>query len=130
MAGRNRKGLPSLFCVLALLLVAACVVPSPERQLLRDFFSACRAYDTTAMARFGTAPCNPRTDGVVEDFEIVDRGSTDVTIAARVRPLGGAPADQMFRVSLERKDGRLVVSGLTRLPASQISPEASSAPLN
>jgi hypothetical protein len=115
----------------ALLAGSACVVPSAERQLLMNFFAACEVYDAVAMARFGTAACNPRTDGVVESFDIVDSSDAEVTIAASVRPLGGDPQDQVLRLGLARnEDGRLVVSALTRLPASRTSPAASSVPPN
>jgi hypothetical protein len=120
----------SLAVVSILLLGTACVVPSPERQLLQNFFAACQVYDTTAMARLGTAACNPRADGVVEQFEVLSRTGDEVVIAARVRPLGGSAASQSLRVRLARQDGRLVVAGITRLPASQTLPATSSAPLN
>ena len=115
--------------LVALLACAACVVPSAERQLLMNFFAACEVYDTVAMARFGTAACNPRTDGVVESFDIVESADTEVTIAARVRPLGDQPRDRMLRIGLARNaEGRLVVSAITPLPASRTSPAAFSAP--
>ena len=114
--------------LVALLAGSACVVPSAERQLLMNFFAACEIYDTVAMARVATAACNPRTDGVVESFDIVERSDTEVTIAARVRPLGDEPQDRMLRIGLARnREGRLVVNGITRLPASRTSPAASSA---
>ena len=119
----------------ALLVAAACVWPSPERQLLLDFFHACRIYDTTVLARLATAACNPRTDGVVQDFEIVNvehvGGGSEVarvvTLDARVRPLGGSPAPQRLAVRLQQVDGRWMVAAITPLPASRTSPAASSA---
>lgn len=119
----------------ALLLAAACAWPSPERQLLLEFFQACRIYDTTVLARLATATCNPQTDGVVQDFDIVSvenvgAGSGTarvVTLDARVRPLGGAPAPQRLTVRLQQVDGRWMVAAVTPLPASRISPAASSA---
>ena len=121
----------------ALLAGTACAWPSPERQLLLDFFQACQVYDTTVLARLATAPCNPRVDGVVQDFEIMSvrnadswtgAPARDVTIDARVRPLGGSPAPQMLSVRLSEVEGRWMVAGVTPLPASQTSPAASSAP--
>jgi hypothetical protein len=123
--------------IAALLFGAACAWPSPERQLLLDFFQACQVYDTTILARLATVSCNPRADGVVQEFEIVsvrDAGSgvgapvRDVTINARVRPLGGVPVPQMLSVRLSEVEGRWMVAGVTPLPASQTSPAASSAP--
>lgn len=122
--------------LIAFLFGAACVWPSPERQLLLEFFQACQVYDTAVLARLATVPCNPRVDGVVQDFEIVSvrdaDGSNgapvrDVTINARVRPLGGTPVQRMLSVKLSEVEGRWMVAGVTPPPASQTSPAASSA---
>jgi hypothetical protein len=127
----------SLSALSALLFSAACVWPSPERQLLLDFFHACQVYDTTVLARLATASCNPRTDGVVQDFEIVkveEAGQSgaaparQVTLNARVRPLGGSPAARALAVRIEQIDGRWMVAEVMPLRASQTSPAASSAP--
>ena len=126
----------SVATLTALLLFPACAWPSADRQLLLDFFEACRLYDTTVLARLATTTCNPTTDGVVQDFAIVnaeDVGEVnggrarEVTLNARVRPLGGSPAPQTLTVRLQQVEGRWVVSAVTRLPASQTSPAASSA---
>jgi len=123
----------------ALLLLAGCAWPSPDRQLLLDFFQACRVYDTTVLARLATTPCNPGTDGVVQDFEIAKieevgaAGSArarELTLNARVRPPGGSAAPQRLTVRLEQVEGRWMVSAVTRLPASRTSPAASSVPPN
>ena len=123
----------------ALLLLAGCAWPSPDRQLLLDFFQACRVYDTTVLARLATTSCNPATDGVVQDFEIAAvedvsgaggaRGR-ELTLNAHVRPLGGSAAPQRLTVRLDQVEGRWMVSAVTRLPASQTSPAVSSAPPN
>jgi hypothetical protein len=120
----------------ALLLLAACAWPSPDRQLLIDFFQACRVYDTTVLARLATTSCNPAADGVVQDFEMLrtEEASTasgvsarEITLEARVRPLGGSPVRQAMIARLERVDGRWMVAAVTRLPASRTLPAASSA---
>lgn len=126
-----RRLKPALYCCLAYpLFTAGCVWPSPERQLLLDFFQACRVYDTTVLARLSTVACNPKTDGVVQEFDIVqiDRAAaaTQVTIHARVRSFGGQVSERNVTLSLERRDGRWMVTGLTPPPASQTSPAASS----
>ena len=127
----------SVATLTALLVAGACVWPSPERQLLLNFFHACRVYDTTVLARLATIPCNPQSDGVVQDFQIVtvedlggaaDGGSRAVTLDARIRPLGGSPETRRLAVTLMQVDGRWMVAGVRRLPASQTSPAASSAP--
>jgi hypothetical protein len=126
-----RRLKPALYCCLAYpLFTAGCVWPSPERQLLLDFFQACRVYDTTVLARLSTVACNPKTDGVVQEFDIVriDRAAaaTQVTIRAQVRSFGGQVSERNVTLSLERRDGRWMVTGLTPPPASQTSPAASS----
>ena len=112
------------------LLASACVWPSAERQLLLDFFHACRVYDTTVLARLSTVECNPKTDGVVQEFDIVriDRvaDTRRVTIRARVRSFAGQMSERNVTLSVERRDGRWMVTGLTPPPASQTSPAASS----
>ncbi len=122
---------PALYCCLLYpLLTAACVWPSAERQLLLDFFQACRVYDTTVLARLSTVACNPKTDGVVQEFDVVriDRAAdaTRVTIHAQVRSFGGQVSERNVTLSLERRDGRWMVTELTPPPASQTSPAASS----
>ena len=120
----------------ALLLLAACAWPSPDRQLLLDFFQACRLYDTTVLARLATTSCNPATDGIVQAFDIVgaeEAGTAtgararNVTLDAGVRPPGGSPMRQRMIVKLEEVEGRWMVTAVTRLPASRTSPAASSA---
>ena len=123
--------------IVALALGAACAWPSPERQLLLNFFQACRVYDTTVLARMATASCNPHTDGVVQDFDMVSvenrlapapaRPIREVTIRARVRPLGGPAVERTIAVTLEQIEGRWLVTALTPLRASQTLPAASSA---
>jgi hypothetical protein len=117
--------------LMAVSLAIGCVWPSPERQLLLDFFQACRIYDTTVLARLATVSCNPMTDGIVQGFEIlaVDRApdSSNVTIRAQVRSFEGQVSEQTISVSIGRHNGRWMVTGLTPPPASQTSPAASSA---
>jgi hypothetical protein len=110
----------------------ACVWPSPERQLLLDFFQACRVYDTTVLARMATTACSPATLGVVDGFEmvrVVNEGNRkEVTIDARLHTLAGEGREGPFVVELEDVDGRWLVTNLTPPPASQTSPATSSAP--
>jgi hypothetical protein len=123
----------SVATLTALVIGIGCAWPSPERQLLLDFFHACRLYDTTVLARLSTAACNPRTDGVVQDFDIVNvekmagDAARVVTLDARVRPLGGVAVRQRLTARLQQVDGRWTVAAITLLPASRTSPAASSA---
>ena len=84
---------------------------SPEEQLLTDFFEASRVYDVSVMSRLSAAPLNPRTDGIVDSFEIarVDRaddGSETVTVDARVRSFDGQVNSRRLEFTLTRRNGR------------------------
>ena len=114
------------------MFIAGCVWPTPERQLLQDYFQACRLYDLTVLERLSTVACNPRTDGVVQGFEIagVERGtpaSRKVSIQAAVRMFDGSSSNRTMTVTLTEQGGRWMVTGITPPPASQTSPAASSA---
>jgi hypothetical protein len=89
---------------------AACGVLSPEEQLLTDFFEASRVYDTAVMARLSAVPLNPRTEGIVDAFDIsdVDRSDTQaerVTVTANVRAFDGRVRPRRFVFTVTRRDG-------------------------
>jgi hypothetical protein len=54
---------------------AGCGSSSPEAQLLNNFFRAARVRDNTTLANIGAVSFNPRTEGTVEDFEVVNVGA-------------------------------------------------------
>ena len=88
----------------------------PEEQLLTDFFEASRLYDTAVMARLSAVPLNPRTEGIVDSFDIerVDQaedGRTRVTVNARVRRFDGQVGSRRLVFSLVRQDGRWFIAG-------------------
>ena len=88
----------------------SCGVLSPEEQLLTDFFEASRVYDTAVMARLSAVPLNPRTDGIVDSFNIsrVDRSDDQmarVTVAANVRAFDGRVRPRQFVFTVTRRDG-------------------------
>ena len=56
------------------LVEAACGSSSPEAQLLNNFFRAARVRDNTTLANISAVSFNPRTEGTVEDFEVVSVG--------------------------------------------------------
>ena len=53
---------------------AACTSAPPEQQLLTNFFRAARVRDNTTLGNISAVTFNPRTEGTVEDFEIVGVG--------------------------------------------------------
>ena len=101
---RNSRG--ALAFALVLVLTLGGCSSSPERQLLTDFFLAARLNDTTALATLGEASFNPRTQGTVQDFDIVDQTESNLTkqviIDAQVRLPDGEMVQQRLTVSLRR----------------------------
>lgn len=94
---------------------------SPEEQLLTDFFEASRLYDTAAMARLSAVPLNPRTEGIVDAFDIErvnegDDGRTRVTVNARVRRFDGQVGSRQWVFSLVRQDGRWFIQDWAAAP--------------
>ena len=63
------------------------------------------------MARLSAVPFNPRTDGIVDSFDIsgVDRSDNQterVTVAASVRAFDGRVRSRQFVFTVTRRDGR------------------------
>ena len=52
----------------------ACSSAPPEQQLLINFFRAARVRDNTTLGNISAVNFNPRTEGTVEDFEVVSVG--------------------------------------------------------
>jgi hypothetical protein len=62
----------AVFALLAstLAFVASCSGGS-EKKLLEDFFRASRLRDNVTLGNFATASFDPRTDGIVQSFDVV-----------------------------------------------------------
>ena len=108
---QNRKSRLVRLAFVVACTAIACGVLSPEEQLLRDFFEAARAYDTTVMARLSAMPMNPRTDGIVDAFTIrlVDRADDPrerVTVAANIRGFDGRSRSRDLVFTITHRDGR------------------------
>ena len=56
------------------LVEAACGSATPEEQLLTTFFRAARVRDNTTLGNIAAITFNPRSEGTVEQFEIVSVG--------------------------------------------------------
>ena len=56
------------------LLAAACGSNAPEQQVLTNFFRASRVRDNATLANLTAVSFDPRTDGTVQDFDIVSVG--------------------------------------------------------
>jgi hypothetical protein len=61
-------------------LIMACS-GGAEQKILDDFFRAARLRDNTTLGNFATVSFDPRTDGIVQKFEVVS------VSAERVRPI-------------------------------------------
>jgi hypothetical protein len=130
----------SLGLAVAAGLLAGCGVPSSDEQVLLRFFRASRLYDVAAIEKVALVAFNPVTDGIVQDFVVAgvkaSEATREVTIDAQVRRAAGVVAGfsrpltvtERLVVTMERRDGRWLITGITRPPASQTSPAASSAP--
>lgn len=58
----------------ALVASACSMTRAPEEQVLTNFFRASRVRDNTTLANIAAVSFDPRTDGVVQDFEVVEIG--------------------------------------------------------
>ena len=98
------------------MLAAACGSVPPEHQTLTSFFQGSRLRDTTVLAAIAAVTFEPRTDGSVQQFEIVDFGAEQmqpdgstiakaVTIDAQVRTPDGQVVPKSFVVSMQRGTG-------------------------
>jgi hypothetical protein len=56
------------------LLAAACGSTSPEQQVISNFFRASRVRDNQTLANLAAVSFDPRTQGTVQDFEVVSSG--------------------------------------------------------
>jgi hypothetical protein len=66
---RRRRSIACVFVASTLAFAASCSGGS-ERKLLEDFFRASRLRDNVTLGNFATATFDPRTDGVVQGFEV------------------------------------------------------------
>jgi hypothetical protein len=75
----RRRSLACAFLASTLVIVASCSGISTEKKLLEDFFRASRLRDNVTLGSFATATFDPRTDGIVQSFEVVTVGEEKVT---------------------------------------------------
>jgi len=54
------------------LLMAACGSSTPEQQVLNNFFRASRVRDNATLANIAAVSFDPRTEGTVQNFDIVN----------------------------------------------------------
>ena len=108
-----------LLAALALTLPACGWTPADE-QVLRKFFEESRLYDRTLLAAHGTVVFDPGTNGVVQQFEVLERGADQqiapgyvrrqLTVRADVRSSEGRVEPKTLAVTLERRNDRWMVT--------------------
>jgi hypothetical protein len=59
------------------LLLSACGSSSPEQQVLNNFFRASRVRDNATLANIAAVSFDPRTEGTVQNFEVVNVGEEE-----------------------------------------------------
>jgi hypothetical protein len=59
------------------MLAAACGSSPPERQVINNFFRASRLRDNATLANVAAVSFDPRTEGTVQDFDIVSIGDEE-----------------------------------------------------
>ena len=78
------------------------------------FFEAARLHDTTVMAKYATVTFNPKTEGVVQEFDVEDVEELAprfkvVTLRAQVRGPDGRVAERQLSASMrEQPDGWVI----------------------
>ena len=100
---------------------------SLDEQLLQRFFEASRIYDRVALEKVAAPGVvyNPVTEGVVDDFIVVDvseaSGRRTVRVDAIVR-VEGQTRRQRLEAVLDRGDVGWRSTSVTPLPASRSAP--------
>jgi hypothetical protein len=113
----------------ALGLMVACAA-SPEEQVLTRFFDASRSLDSTLLNRLSTVTFNPRTEGSIQTFAILERGPEQrapLTEAQREEALrsfaasSGEDAD-LSETSVEIVTRQVKVEAGVRTPDGAVKP--------
>jgi hypothetical protein len=90
-----------------------------DEQVLTRFFESSRLYDRTMLDGRGETVFDPRTDGVVQRFDVIERSADEriatntirrrVTLRADVYSAGGRVAVKTLVATLEQRDGQWIV---------------------
>ena len=138
----SRAGAVKSAAVVALvvLTLAACS-GAAERTLIAQFFAASRLRDLTALHNLATVVFEPKTDGIVTDFELVridlgpDSGAQPTSkralITAPVRMPDGKTVVKNFVVTMEHgrpgsdpRWGGWMITAIQADPASPSTPQS------
>jgi hypothetical protein len=87
----KRRRLSAFVLLASMLTAAGCGSVSPEQKIVQDFFRASRLRDGAALGTFATTSFEPRTQGQVQSFDVVEIGPERRT-PAPIRELADALA--------------------------------------
>ena len=123
------RRLPSRFAagVAAACLLAGCGALSLDEQLLLRFFAASRTYDRAALEKVAAPGVvyNPVTEGVVDDFtvvEVAESGARRIVRVDAIVRMDGGTRHQALQAVVERLDAGWRITSLMPLPASRSAP--------
>lgn len=101
-------------------LASGCGWTPADEQVLTEFFERSREYDRTRLAEVATVVFDPKVDGVVDRFDVVNRGPEEqvgpervrkeLTVQAAVRSPAGRTSPRTLRVTLEWRDDAWLVT--------------------
>jgi hypothetical protein len=100
-------------------IATACGPIPPDEQVVRRFFEESRTYDKTRLAAIAQVVFDPRVEGVVERFSVVERSDRPLpenqlrrrlTIQADVRSAAGRMDQRTLVVTLEGRDRKWIVT--------------------
>jgi hypothetical protein len=131
MSSSRAHSLVSLILVVVGLAIfeVACGSAPPEQQLLINFFRAARVRDNTTLGNIAAVNFNPRTDGTVQDFEIVSvspeqrrpvqiRALMDEEAKAREEEAAFTKKQAEFQTANREAIGRVAKAESARQPVS------------
>jgi hypothetical protein len=109
-----------LALAVAVVTTLAGCAPRAEEPILGEFFHTARLRDRTALQKIATVPFDPAAQGIITDFTITDvvvrhsggQAVKEVTISAPVTRLTGEVVKKNLVVTLERLDGRWIVTAI------------------
>ena len=131
MSNSRAHSLVSLVLVVVSLALfeIACSSAPPEQQLLINFFRAARVRDNTTLGNISAVTFNPRTEGTVEDFDIVSvspeqrrpvqiRALVDEEVKAREEEAAFSKKQAEFQTANREAIGRVAKAESARQPVS------------
>ena len=101
-------------------MLPGCGWTPADEQVLGKFFEESRKYDRTLLAAYAAVVFDPRTNGVVRQFEVLGRSRDEqiapdhirrqLTVRADVRSSDGRVEPKTLSITLERQSGRWMVT--------------------